>query len=129
MRWLLLVVCLAGCFSPELGSPSFYCHEEDTPACPDGQKCVGGRCYAQNADVNGNVGGSSDDAGVPDDLAMGGWGGGAGDLASPLAPHDLATPSSPPDLLSCVGTGGDCTYHNNKVCCSSYCIYASNTCK
>src|SRR5581483_4664939 len=111
VRWLLLVVCLAGCFSPELGSPSFYCHEEDTPACPDGQKCVGGRCYAQNADVNGNVGGSSDDAGVPDDLAMGGWGGGA------------------PDLLSCVGTGGDCTYHNNKVCCSSYCIYASNTCK
>ena len=37
-----------------------------------------------------------------------------------------------PDLSQpqqCVPSGGDCTYHNNKICCSNYCIYKTNTCR
>jgi hypothetical protein len=39
-----VVLLLTGCFNPHYGSPSFYCHEDDQPACPDGQYCVAGRC-------------------------------------------------------------------------------------
>ena len=33
------------------------------------------------------------------------------------------------EIYVCVGKGGDCTYHNNSVCCSNYCVYSTNTCK
>jgi hypothetical protein len=44
------------------------------------------------------------------------------------APPDLA-PQKDLAKPSCVGTGGDCTYHNNSVCCSNYCTYSTNTCR
>src|SRR5688572_13457852 len=44
-----------GCFNPEFGSPGYYCHSGDTPACPEGQTCnASGRC----------VGGSGGDGGT-----------------------------------------------------------------
>jgi hypothetical protein len=139
-RLVLLFSCLlAGCYSPKLGSPGFYCHPEDVPACPDGQTCIDGRCYTSGSGpVGGGVGsgGSEDlgangkphDQGTPGspqpDLAQSSL----PDLKSP--PPDLTT-STTPDLASgsCVPTGGDCTYHNNGVCCSKYCVYKTNTCK
>ncbi len=29
------------CFSPDYPTTGFYCHPDDSPACPDGQTCVG----------------------------------------------------------------------------------------
>src|ERR1700681_2828647 len=50
--------------------------------------------------------------------------------APDMSPADFSTPPPAPDLgPACVPTGGDCTYHNNSACCSSYCIYSSNTCR
>lgn len=59
---------LAGCYSPKLGTPGFYCHPGDEPACPDGQVCVDGRCRDRGT------------AGVRPDGGVGG--GGAGDLGA-----------------------------------------------
>ncbi|HWE27900.1 MAG TPA: hypothetical protein VHB97_07850 [Polyangia bacterium] len=80
------------------------------------------------------------------DPGVGGNGAGdgttAGDLASApaldlgaahaadqsVAPGDLATAAA--DLAgACVATGGSCATHNDAVCCSHYCVYATNTCK
>jgi hypothetical protein len=47
------------CYSPNLGSPGFYCHPQDVPACPDSQVCVNGRC----------VNGAPDGGAVKTDLA------------------------------------------------------------
>jgi hypothetical protein len=128
VRCFVLIV-LAGCFSPQFGSPGFYCHEGDTPACPDGQKCINGQCYDENAAVPIHNGGNDGSGGMStDDMGSSGWPG--PDLSAGMSPPpDLSQPSPPPDLRSCVGTGGDCTYHKNSVCCSNYCIYSSNTCK
>ena len=60
MRSLLLpLVLLAGCFSPKLGSPGYYCHLEDNPACPDGQQCVDGRCQSPGVHLIGKDGGDT----------------------------------------------------------------------
>jgi len=112
---ILILLALGACYRPNLASESFYCHANDNPACPDGQSCVSGRC------VSPRDGGGED---------------GAMDLSS-AASQDLSMPGSTPDMSKthdmasggCVGTGGDCTYHNNSVCCSNYCVYSSNTCK
>src|SRR5262245_42845247 len=40
---------LWSCYSPTLSSPGFYCHVNDSPQCPDGQKCMGGRCVDNKA--------------------------------------------------------------------------------
>jgi hypothetical protein len=37
----------AGCYSPDIASPGYYCHPEDNPACPDGFDCVSGRCVSK----------------------------------------------------------------------------------
>ncbi len=132
----LVVILFAGCYHPDLGSPSFFCHEDDHPACPDGQLCIDGRC-AYRA--------SPDSEAAPPDLAV--------DMAMLQSPPDLSyhhsskdfsgssskdfsgssthdlTAAQLPDGASCVPTGGDCTYHNDSICCSKYCIYASETCQ
>jgi hypothetical protein len=71
---LVAAIWAVACYSPKLGSPGFYCHPEDVPACPDGQTCVGGRC------VNGSADGSvvMDLAGPPHDFGGGGTDGGGG---------------------------------------------------
>jgi hypothetical protein len=60
-RWmksaLFAVVLAAGCYSPQLGTPGFYCHPEDEPACPDGQECVDGRCVSPDMKTNRGDGG------------------------------------------------------------------------
>ena len=111
MRWLVLVVCLGGCYRPNFGSPSFYCHEEDVPACPDGQKCVDGRCSDPSALASS----------APD--AASGWSDNDGGTT---APADLAS-EPPPDLLMCVANGGHCG-HQDSVCCSKWCDYTTGNC-
>jgi hypothetical protein len=54
---LLPLLLLAGCFNPKLGSPGYYCHPEDKPACPDGQECISGRCQNRGIHLTGNDGG------------------------------------------------------------------------
>jgi hypothetical protein len=46
MRIAVFLALCAGCFNPKYGSQTFYCHADDSPACPDGQFCVDGRCQA-----------------------------------------------------------------------------------
>ncbi len=123
LQSLILVLVVSGCYSPKLGSPSFFCHPNDNPACPDGQKCVAGRCVNDSVVVAADFGSAPLDAGSGEDMNP-------GNTPSP----DFSMPvdfSTQPDFAkpSCVATGGDCTYHNNAVCCSNYCIYSSNTCK
>src|SRR5437764_13663441 len=60
---LLFVLAVAGCYSPSLSNPGFYCHAEDNPACPDGQKCQDGRCVA--LDFQGGGGGDGGVGGGP----------------------------------------------------------------
>src|SRR5437868_12925669 len=46
-----------GCFNPDYGTPGYYCHSVDTPACPDGQMCnAAGRCVSTGGD-GGTTGG------------------------------------------------------------------------
>jgi hypothetical protein len=67
-RLLPLVILVAGCYSPTLKSPGYYCHEDDRPACPGDQVCVSGRCQNKGAikldggakDMGGSDGGMSD---------------------------------------------------------------------
>jgi hypothetical protein len=103
MREALVTIALlaAGCYHPSIGSPGFFCHADDKPACPQDQVCVNGRC----TDVTGPVAGPEDGA-----------------TASDMSEPDLAH-------SSCVASGGDCTYHKDSVCCSRYCEYSTNTCK
>lgn len=54
---------LAGCYSPQLGSPGFFCHATDNPACPDGQHCVNGRCMSGVGSGSHNGGNTQDDMG------------------------------------------------------------------
>jgi hypothetical protein len=114
---------LTACYNPHFGSPSFYCHPGDVPACPDGQSCVDGRCVAAGLQhsIDLSTGGSptTDDFGSPEDSSM-------------SSPADLATSydlAKPDDLLTCQPTGGPCPNKNNAICCSKYCIYSSSTCK
>jgi hypothetical protein len=101
--WIAIALLVGGCYHPNIGSPGFFCHADDKPACPQDQTCVNGRCV--------DVAGPQDGA-APRDGA---------------APDDL----SEPDMAhaSCVASGGDCTYHKDSVCCSKYCEYSTNTCK
>ena len=41
---LLAALAVGGCYSPTLVSPGYYCHPDDSPACPDGQECINNRC-------------------------------------------------------------------------------------
>jgi hypothetical protein len=63
----LAVLLLGACYSPKLGSPGYYCHENDNPACPDGQQCVSGRCVIKGGTVRMD-GGMSDMR--PGDMSM-----------------------------------------------------------
>ncbi len=47
-----LFVHTQGCYNPEFGSPGFYCHVDDDPACPDGQSCINGRCIGGSGGNN-----------------------------------------------------------------------------
>jgi hypothetical protein len=100
-RVLLALLFLSACYNPQILNRGYRCNPDDTPACPVGFQCIDGYC----------------DDGSGRSVAP--------DLASPA---DLAPP--PPDLArSCVGSGGDCRYHRDSVCCSKYCVYRTNTCQ
>jgi hypothetical protein len=122
---LLFALAVAGCYSPQLSNPGFYCHPDDNPACPDGQKCQDGRCVA--LDFQGSTGG--DDGGVGggptgDDMAMSG--GGSHDMA--MKPADMSKPvdfsqGPAPDLSgggSCGAQLDPCTQDTD--CCSMLCF-------
>ncbi|MCU1279304.1 MAG: hypothetical protein JWM53_2850, partial [bacterium] len=46
-----------------------------------------------------------------------------------LPPSDLAIAAANDLAPSCVATGGNCSNHNDAICCSHYCVYATNTCR
>jgi hypothetical protein len=126
---LLFALAVAGCYNPQLSNPGFYCHADDNPACPDGQKCQDGRCVA--LDFQGSTGGQ-DGGGVgggpTGDMAMSG---GNPDMAKPAdmsKPVDFSQPA--PDLSgggSCGMTGAACA--SDADCCSgSLCLPGFNFC-
>lgn len=104
---VLFALALAACYRPNIPGESFYCHPLDNPACPDGETCFNGRCVSF--------------------IGFDG-GGGGGDMSLPPMP-DQGMGARDMKGSSCMPTGGDCTYHNNKACCSNYCEYATNTCR
>jgi hypothetical protein len=111
-----------GCYDPRLATPGYFCHATDVPACPDGQRCADGRCVSASAQaVPIDLGPQRLDANGMNDLSQAS----GADLSAPAV--DLSLPAA--DLTSCVGKGGDCTYHKDSVCCSNYCVYSTNTCK
>ena len=111
----LLATWLTGCYAPHFASPGFFCAPGDPTGCPSGQVCTSGRCVDATATSTADLSTSSADAALSSST----------DLASS---DDL---SAPPDLAvaACRPTGGDCTYHQDKLCCSSYCVYSTNKCK
>lgn len=138
MRTRLVAVAAAllcaGCYAPKVKNRGFSCVATQADACPAGFACINGLCddgsggappapVADMAQGNGGGGGG------------GGGGDGSNDMAH--ATHDMSMPPpvdmsmpAPPDMASsCVAKGGDCTYHNDSICCSKYCIYSSNTCR
>ena len=102
------------------------CGGSSLSACPDHQPCVH---YVTDPAVGGN--GATDGAGtdVASDMARAP----ALDLAAKPADQgttagDLATPAA--DMVAaCLPTGGACPNHNDAVCCSHYCVYATNSCR
>jgi hypothetical protein len=126
-----LVVSLASsCFNPHLKNRSFACSLDDVPACPEGFTCIDGLCDDGSGGLRVIGDDLADLAGsTPADLGT----------VTPPSPPDFSTPPPPPPDFSiepdlsqpqqCVPSGGDCTYHNNKICCSNYCIYKTNTCR
>ena len=113
----------SSCYAPSIPNRTFSCLPTDSPACPEGFRCIDGYC-----DNGTGVKDSSTDAKLIDGAVQN-----QNDLAATAA--DL---SSSPDLKSvapvdlapqCVAKGGDCTYHQDSVCCSQYCVYSTNKCK
>jgi hypothetical protein len=74
MRALIAVSLLASCYSPKLGSPGYYCHPNDDPACPEGQKCLNGRCVDKDSDMGVAL---PDMSGPRNDMSPGDGGGGS----------------------------------------------------
>jgi hypothetical protein len=99
------------------------CGGSDLSVCPNHQPCVH---FVANPAIGGNGATDGGDADlalrVPYDLGSAH----APDLSAP--PSDLTVAA--PDLLpACVATGGSCATHDDAVCCSHYCVYATNTCR
>jgi hypothetical protein len=143
--WFLagLLLVATGCFDPKIQSGAFTCHPPDHPQCPDGQQCVGGYCVQPGSTVPTPSENDLAAAATEPDLAPVGPTTPTMDLRQPPPAADLSAAAAPdlsrqhPDLSiahdmatpTCVGPRGDCTYHQNSVCCSNYCIYSTNTCR
>src|SRR4051812_33654603 len=41
-----VVAGAVACYSPNFGSPGYYCDPDSSPACPSGQECVNGQCVS-----------------------------------------------------------------------------------
>ncbi len=110
-----------GCYSPKLGTPGFYCHEGDNPACPDGQMCLQGRCVAPgthvvpSSDLGMNNNGGDDLAGNNNNPV---------DMAHSSGNKDFST-NHPPDL-SQPNTG--MTGCNGLLNCLNACAANDQTC-
>ncbi|HEY7954895.1 MAG: hypothetical protein ACHQ17_05710 [Polyangia bacterium] len=110
-KWLIAAFLMAGCYSPQIGSPGFFCHATDNPACPDGQHCANGRC------VTGSVS-------APHDLGDVDFSSVVSDSGTPTydfsqAPRDLSQPQSVPDLSqppACLASGTACDPNNDQCC-------------
>lgn len=100
------------CYNPKLESPGYFCHPEDVPACPDGQRCVNGRCV--NGDPGGRPDGSDDLGAGVGDMAGGGDDGGGG---SDLGASDMSMMPAP-DLAGTMMTLGCVAYTQCLAACS-----------
>ena len=97
--FIVTVGFLASCYKPQLGDgPGYYCHEVDKPACPDGQTCIGGRCYSKApSGVDLAMSGGQDGSGGNHDFATGNHDmsmGGQPDFSNPNP--DLSSGGMPP---------------------------------
>jgi hypothetical protein len=92
----------AGCFSPDIASPGYFCHPDDVPACPDGETCVSGRCIRPDfvVHLDGGVTNPTLDLSVP---------GGPKDLSGPLGPVDLAKGLAADGCAAFMACFGACT--------------------
>ncbi len=98
-----------------------------TSACPGSSPCVH---FVGNVGTGTGGNGAGDGAAdAPEDMAHAAsahdLAAAAGDLAT--AAGDLAAAGG--DMLACLPTGGACPNHDDAICCSKYCVYATNTCK
>jgi hypothetical protein len=116
----LLGLVSAGCYNPQLSNPSFYCHADDNPACPDGQTCVDGRCVGPGIHFSG------DDLSMPGGGHDDGGGGQSTDLAH-AASHDLATKPPVTHDLAIVTTPG-LTGCSGLIGCVNNCPTTDMTC-
>jgi hypothetical protein len=108
--WAALL--LAGCYSPKLGDPGFFCHATDNPACPDGQNCVNGRCVVG---IGSHHNGSNGDLGSGSGFDFGT--GGQRDFSTGGHP-DLSQPPNNGGLTGCLG----------ELMCVNNCPATSQTC-
>jgi hypothetical protein len=141
----LLLLLLSACYSPTLGSPGYYCHADDHPACPGSQQCIDGRC--QDPGGPHLIGGSPD-------MASSGGNGGSGDMSSggnPQPKPDLSmggtvTQTGCKGYVACqVACGSDTTcaagcdgnvtasgkmlFQTAVGCGQDYCLNTSRACK
>lgn len=145
MRIAIFLALCAGCFNPKYGSQSFYCHEDDSPACPDGQYCVDGRCQS----TPGGGGGVILDGGTPRNQDFGGLQPMDLSMGNPFPQLDL---SMPPQnqmtgchcliacLLPCMDTSCETKCENNATmnavtleqaaigCGQGWCVNTSGEC-
>ncbi len=115
---VLLLFC--GCYSPKLGSPGFFCHSDDNPACPDGQQCINGRCAPPGTKVP-----LDGDMGAGDNGDMAHSQNGSHDMATGnTGSHDLAQSQQPLDFGTVTGMTG-CA---GEVQCLNNCAANDMTC-
>jgi hypothetical protein len=137
MRSCVIAAALltVGCFNPKYGNQSFYCHEDDSPACPDGQYCVNGQCQntpggggsiildggtSSNLDLSSSGGGGLH----PLDLSMGGGGGGGGGGQPDLSMPGGSTLNGCHGLIQCLVA---CTTMSCETTCQGNATSQANT--
>jgi hypothetical protein len=98
-RSVIFALLFAGCYGPKLGTPGFFCHASDNPACPVDQVCLEGRCVNKSEAAHFDLSGVTD--GPPGGQDQGG--GGPTDLArtDSSKPADLSMPKDSGNVGGC----------------------------
>lgn len=120
LRWTTLAICAL----------FFGCGDQTNVTCTKGDRCVHYLSGLPGTGTGGNGGGGGTGGGA--DMAHASSADMAHASSTDMAQSsstDMAMASSTDMAMACVGPGGDCTFHNDAVCCSNYCIYSTNKCR